>query len=155
MTLYEDSSDLISADNVQAGESRMKIPSSTFYFQQAVPLICNRVVSRVHISDWNMVNLFMMMERRASDPLGWNILYFCFEGKGEHIFQVLNRSNTLKTILFRVSKGCFMFVTMYERSSKHLRKTKKENGNMSWPEQEGLPPKYVMKWNPLKWDIEA
>ncbi len=22
---------------------------------------------------------------------------------------------------------------------------------MSWPEQEGLPPKYGMKWNPLKW----
>ncbi len=57
----------------------------------------------------------------------------------------------MKTIVFfRVSKGCFMTVTMYERSSNHLKEKLEENGNMSWPEIEGLLPKYGMKWHPLK-----
>ncbi len=63
-------------------------------------------------------------ERREPGPL-WDEIFFIFDfkGKGKYIIQVLKRSNTLKTIhFFRVSKGCFMSVAMYERSSKHLKK---------------------------------
>ena len=58
---------------------------------------------------------------------------------------------------FRVSKGCFMTVTMSSKRTiiKTLERKTKENGNYVRPEQEGLLPKYGMKWHPLKWDIEV
>jgi hypothetical protein len=52
-----------------------------FYFQKTAPLIVKREVNRVHIPDWDMVNLFMMMEMmfmRVLASLGRNPLYFLF-----------------------------------------------------------------------------
>ena len=68
MIVYEDSSDLISADNVQARRIENEDPLLTWelsIFQKAVPLITKREVNRVHISDWNMVNLFMMKREES------------------------------------------------------------------------------------------
>jgi hypothetical protein len=44
-----------------------------------------REISRVLI-----VNLFMMMEKRVWTSLARNPLYFCFEGNGKHLFQVIH-----------------------------------------------------------------
>jgi len=49
------------------------------------------------ISDWDMGNLFMMMEMmfmRVLASLGRNPLYFCFEGNSKRIIQVLKGAMT-------------------------------------------------------------
>ena len=100
-----------------------------FYFSEANSLIFKRIeVSRVHIPDWDDGELMLMlMEKRVWAFFSRNPLYFSFLKVKANVYDssFFKRSNTLKTILFfRVSKGCFMTVTMYERSSNHLRKTK-------------------------------
>ena len=128
MIVYEDSSgplSQISSDNVQArrveNEDPLDLRRLSLFFRREPPsLSIEKLVE--FISDWDIGELmFMMMEKRASVSLGRNPLYFCFEGKGQTNNSSFKRSNTLKTILFRVSRGGFMTVPIsHERSSNHL-----------------------------------
>ncbi len=68
------------------GESRMKIPSSTWelsIFRGQFPSLSREELIE-SISDWDMVNLFFMIEMmfmRVLASLGRNPLYFCFKVK--------------------------------------------------------------------------